>query len=260
MTGSRHAHDSLAPASVGSPTVQAEGRRERRASGIGALGILLATIVVLALVRPVQAAQRTLAVGQPRPARTVRFLHVDVGGYKLEMVCAGQASPTVVFEAGSGADWSTWTSVIPGLLLRRSALIHLQAPSGVQYCAYSRAGNGTSAPSPYPRDSRTIVRELHTLLTRGHIVGPYILVGHSMGGIYIRLYAYTYPQDVVGMVLVDSAHEDQIAALNAIGVDTSCAPPASVPECAAWARDQAKGIQPAGRAVRIPWATCPSSC
>jgi pimeloyl-ACP methyl ester carboxylesterase len=126
-------------------------------------------------------------------------------------------------------------------MLRRSALIHLQAPSGVRYCAYSRAGNGTSAPSPYPRDSKTIVRELHTLLTRGRIAGPYILVGHSMGGIYVRLYAYTYPQDVVGMVLVDSAHEDQIAALKAIGVDTACAPPASVPECAAWARDQAEG-------------------
>jgi pimeloyl-ACP methyl ester carboxylesterase len=160
----------------------------------------------------VQAAQRT--PGRHRlPAPTARFLHVDVGGYKLDMVCAGQGSPTVVFEAGSGGDWSTWTYVIPGLMMRPTSLVHLRAPSGVQYCAYSRAGNGTSQPSPYPRDSKTIVRELHTLLTRAHIAGPYILVAHSMGGLFVRLYAYTYLRAVVGMVLVDSSHEDQNAAL-----------------------------------------------
>src|SRR5262249_24111949 len=141
-------------------------------------------------------------------ARTVRFSRVDVGGYKLEMVCSGQGSPTVVFEAGSGADWTTWSYVMPGLMLRPSALTHLRAPDGVQYCAYSRAGNGTSERSPYPRDSATIVRELHTLLTRARIAGPYILVAHSIGGLYVRLYAYTYPHDVVGMVLVDTVHED----------------------------------------------------
>jgi pimeloyl-ACP methyl ester carboxylesterase len=182
----------------------------------------------------------------------VRFYHVDVGGYTLDMVCSGTGSPTVVFEAGSGADWSTWYYVMPGLLLRPSAVAHLRAPGGVRYCAYSRAGNGTSQRSPYPRDSKTIVRELHTLLTRARIGGPYILVAHSMGGLYVRLYAYTYPRDVVGMVLVDSVHEDQNSPLTARDVEASCARPGqfSQAECMGWPQDQVEGD--AARRARGP--------
>ena len=264
MNGSHNPRDPVVPVTASSHPLLAWRRLRRGGLTLSALLVLLAMLVVLAPVRPVQAARSTRGVGTSllAPARssadrrlpaaaTVRFLHVDVGGYKLEMVCAGQGSPTVVFEAGSGADWSTWTYVIPGLLLRPSALIHLHAPGGVQYCAYSRAGNGNSDPSPYARDSKTIVHELHTLLTRARIVGPYILVAHSMGGLYVRLYAYTYPRDVVGMVLVDSSHEDQRAPFQAIGVET-CSGPGnySRPECAAWARDQAEGD--AARRARGP--------
>ncbi|MEZ4735041.1 MAG: alpha/beta fold hydrolase [Caldilineaceae bacterium] len=82
-------------------------------------------------------------------------------------------------------------------------------------CVYDRAGLGWSEPSPQPRTAATIVEELHTLLVNGDIAGPYVLVGHSIGGAYVRLYAHNYPKRVVGMVLVDSSHEAQSARLPA---------------------------------------------
>jgi pimeloyl-ACP methyl ester carboxylesterase len=75
-------------------------------------------------------------------------------------------------------------------------------------CAYDRAGMGWSEPGPSPRTPQQIVAELHTLLTNARIPGPYILVGHSIGGKYVRLYTSQYPQDVAGLVLVDGRHED----------------------------------------------------
>jgi pimeloyl-ACP methyl ester carboxylesterase len=95
------------------------------------------------------------------------------------------------------------------------------------------------------------VRELHTLLTHAHIAGPYILVAHSMGGLYVRLYAYTYPRAVVGMVLVDSVHEDLNVPLTAKDVEAACArPQISRTECMAWPRDHAEGD--AARRARGP--------
>ena len=81
--------------------------------------------------------------------------------------------------------------------------------SFTQVCSYDRAGYGWSDSGPLPRTDGRIVTELHTLLTRAGIPGPYVLVGHSSGGLIMRLYAYTYPQQVAGLVLVDSSHEDQ---------------------------------------------------
>jgi pimeloyl-ACP methyl ester carboxylesterase len=76
-------------------------------------------------------------------------------------------------------------------------------------CAYDRAGFGWSDASPYPRSSEVMVKELHSLLARAGIEGPYVLVGHSFGGMNMRLYAHHYPSEVAGMVLVDAAHEEQ---------------------------------------------------
>ncbi|MDQ3827610.1 MAG: alpha/beta hydrolase, partial [Actinomycetota bacterium] len=76
-------------------------------------------------------------------------------------------------------------------------------------CAYDRAGMGWSEPGPEPRDAKQISSELHTLLKGAGTVGPYVLVGHSTGGLYARMYAALYPEEVAGMVLVDSSHPEQ---------------------------------------------------
>lgn len=124
---------------------------------------------------------------------------VDVGGYRLHLYCQGTGSPTVVIEAGQGDFGLSWSLVQPEL----AQTSHV--------CVYDRAGLGWSDPSPRPRTLETMVDELYTLLTNAGIPGPYVLVGHSLGGMAVRLYAHHYPQDVAGMVLVDSSHEEQFA-------------------------------------------------
>ena len=76
-------------------------------------------------------------------------------------------------------------------------------------CSYDRAGIGWSDADPMPRTAQRIVNELHTLLTNARTKGPYVLVGHSFGGLAVRLYAAQYPEEVVGMVLVDPTHPGQ---------------------------------------------------
>lgn len=122
---------------------------------------------------------------------------IDVGGYRLHLVCEGNGIPTVVMDAGLGDSWLTWSAVQP--VIARSTRV----------CAYDRAGLGYSDPGPMPRESGQIVAELHALLTNAHLSPPYVLVGHSFGGFNTRLFAYTYPTEVAGLVLVDPSHEDQ---------------------------------------------------
>ena len=122
---------------------------------------------------------------------------VDVGGFRLHLVCQGEGEPTVVMDAGLGDSYLTWQGIQP------------LAAKTTRVCAYDRAGLGYSDPGPEPRDSRRIVAELHELLGRAHLAPPYVLVGHSFGGFNTRLFAYTYPGEVAALVLVDVAHEDQ---------------------------------------------------
>jgi len=122
---------------------------------------------------------------------------IDVGGYEMYLHCMGTQSPTVILEAGFGDVLDTWSLVQP------------EVARSTRTCAYDRAGLGRSDPGPAPRDGIQIVRELHALLINAGIEGPYVLVGHSLGGMYMRLFADYYPEEVVGLVLVDSAHIDQ---------------------------------------------------
>jgi pimeloyl-ACP methyl ester carboxylesterase len=125
----------------------------------------------------------------PAPGRLI-----DVGGWRLHLNCMGEArasQPTVIFEAGLGDFSVEWSLVQPDVA--RFA----------QVCSYDRAGDGWSELGPHPRTIRQIVYELHTLLDKAGVSPPLVLVGHSYGGWLVRLYASTYPSDVVGMVLVE---------------------------------------------------------
>jgi pimeloyl-ACP methyl ester carboxylesterase len=122
---------------------------------------------------------------------------IDVGGYKIFLHCMGTGTPTVILEAGFDDVADTWSLVQP------------EVAKFTRACAYDRAGLGQSDPGPEPRDSIQVVKELHTLLINASIEGPYVLVGHSLGGMYMRLFADQYPEEVKGLVLVDSSHIDQ---------------------------------------------------
>jgi pimeloyl-ACP methyl ester carboxylesterase len=122
---------------------------------------------------------------------------VDVGGYRLHLACQGEGSPTVVMEAAIGETGLLWSLVQPAVARSTRA------------CVYDRAGLGWSDPSPKPRTAAVLVEQLRALLHTADVAGPYVLVGHSFGGLLVRLYAARYPEEVAGLVLVDSAHEEQ---------------------------------------------------
>jgi pimeloyl-ACP methyl ester carboxylesterase len=122
---------------------------------------------------------------------------VDMGGYSMHLYCTGQGSPTVGLDSGLGDYWLSWYKVQP------------QISQLTQVCSYDRAGLGWSNPSPQNRTSKVFAQELHTLLQRASIPAPYVLVGHSLGGMNARVFVGLYPADVVGMILVDSAYPHQ---------------------------------------------------
>jgi len=126
----------------------------------------------------------------PPPGRLI-----DVGGYRLHLDCRGSAHPTVVIDVGA---WS--------IFFRH---IQEQTAGEAQVCTYDRAGMGWSDPGPTPRTSERMAQELHTLLRRAGVPAPYVLVGHSLGGLNVRAFARQHPDEVAGLVLVESAHEDQ---------------------------------------------------
>lgn len=149
-------------------------------------------------------AKAHLAQQTPPPGQLI-----DVGGYKLHLHCRGQGQPTVLLEAGLNDFSVQWALVQPAVA------------QFTQVCTYDRAGLGWSEPSPHPRTSAKMVDELHMMLTNAGITGPYVLVGHSFGGINMRLFARQYPDSVVGLVLVDSAHEAQGARIPALRTATA---------------------------------------
>ncbi len=123
---------------------------------------------------------------------------VDIGGHRLHLYCVGTGTPTVILEAAAPG-WSLyWSNVQP------------QLARTTRVCAYDRAGLGWSERGPLPRTGQRMAKELHRLLERAGIRGPTILVGHSLGGLVTRLYQHDYPQEVVGMVLVDAGHESEM--------------------------------------------------
>lgn len=174
----------------------------KRISCLGWLAIVLGGSIVLQLMLLgagyIYQTQTTRADFEQFPAPGQL---VDVGGYDLHIFCQGEGSPTVVVDAGNG-DFSTgW------------ALVQPEVAHFTRICTYDRAGYGWSDPGPGPRTAQQLAEELHALLTNAGIEGPYVLVGHSLGGYTVRMFAGLYPNDVVGMVLVDAGHEDQLTRL-----------------------------------------------
>ena len=117
---------------------------------------------------------------------------VDVGGHRLHLSCTGSGGPTVVLEPGAGMTSSDLGSITPAVA------------GETRVCVYDRAGRGWSEPADTPQDGAQIATDLHTLLHRGQVPEPYVLAGHSFGGLYALSFAARYPQEVAGMVLVDS--------------------------------------------------------
>jgi pimeloyl-ACP methyl ester carboxylesterase len=127
---------------------------------------------------------------------------VDAGGHRLHIDCTGEGSPTVVLESGAGDLSLAW------------ALAQPKIAQFTRACSYDRAGYAWSDAGPLPRTMAQIAYELHTALANAGEKGPYVLVGAAMGGAMVRVFANTYPNDVSGMVLVDSIHEDGFVVLN----------------------------------------------
>jgi pimeloyl-ACP methyl ester carboxylesterase len=119
---------------------------------------------------------------------------IDVGGHRLHLHCTGSGSPTVVLQPGGGDFSSAMAWIAPAVA------------SQTRVCVYDRAGRGWSEPAEGPQDATRIATDLHTLLERGGIPGPYVLAGHSFGGLYVLTHADRYPDEVAGMVLVDSTN------------------------------------------------------
>jgi pimeloyl-ACP methyl ester carboxylesterase len=122
---------------------------------------------------------------------------IDIGGYQLHIDCSGEGTPAVILDSGLGDGYVSWRKVQPQI----AAFTHV--------CSYDRAGYGYSDSSPRSRTSRQIAEELHALLRNAGIAPPYLLVGHSVGGFNVRLFASLYRSEVAGIVLVDSSHPDQ---------------------------------------------------
>jgi pimeloyl-ACP methyl ester carboxylesterase len=120
---------------------------------------------------------------------------VDVGGHSLNLLIGGQGSPAVVFEGGFGAGIASWSTV------------QKEVAAFARTVSYDRAGLGQSESGPKPRSAKQIATELHTALEKAGVKPPYLLVGHSFGGIYARVFAAMYPKEVVGMVLLDPSQE-----------------------------------------------------
>jgi pimeloyl-ACP methyl ester carboxylesterase len=117
---------------------------------------------------------------------------IDVGDHRLYLSCNGTGEPTVILEPGLGGTSAAWGWIEPTVAAH------------TRVCVYDRAGRGHSDPSPDPQDGDQIATDLHTLLDRAGVTGPLVMVGHSLGGLYVLDYAARYPQQVAGIVLLDT--------------------------------------------------------
>ena len=165
-------------------------RRWTKRTLIGLGGLLVVAALAGATYQWI--ATRNDLAANPPPGRLV-----EVGGHKLHIWCTGSGAPAVVLESGLGGSSADWGFVQP------------EVAAFTRVCSYDRAGMGYSDPGPSPRTTRRIAHELAQLLDRSGIGGPLVLVGASIGGLAVRVFASEHAQRVAGLVLVDASHEDQ---------------------------------------------------
>jgi pimeloyl-ACP methyl ester carboxylesterase len=149
-------------------------------------GIALVVLVVLGV------GYQTIATKLDEGKYTPRGELYTVNGHQMHMICMGEGSPAVILEGGANAEslWWYW--------------VQQQLAEHTQVCAYDRAGLGWSEAADGPRDPLTVADDLHGLLQEVGVAGPYVLAGHSFGAVWVRIFAAQYPQEVSGIVLVDS--------------------------------------------------------
>ncbi|HME34511.1 MAG TPA: alpha/beta hydrolase [Candidatus Sulfotelmatobacter sp.] len=174
---------------VAPPSEPAHARLRRIVLGLLGFGLFLAVAGMI---------YENICEARDRRFNPMAGRRFDVGGFKMHIDCTGDGSPTVILDSGLGDTYVSWRKVQP------------QIAKFTRVCSYDRAGLGYSEPSSQPRTSKVIAGELHTLLQAAGIAPPYVLVGHSIGGYNVRLYASLYRTEVAGMVLVDASHPAQM--------------------------------------------------
>lgn len=157
---------------------------------LGAVGAVITLTVCGAIYQRAATAQDERAF--PMPGR-----RVDIGARSLHLYCSGAGPLTAILENGLTANYTTWRLVQRGL------------EDGMRVCSYDRAGMGYSDASPNPTEARYVAADLDVLLAAAKISPPYVLVGWSAGGVFVRRFYQDHQGAVVGMVLVDSSHEQQ---------------------------------------------------
>jgi pimeloyl-ACP methyl ester carboxylesterase len=159
---------------------------------------LYAVFTTLALCAVGGAWQTLAQAGDTNPFLTSGQL-VSVDGHQLRLQCTGTGSPTVILEGGAGATAADMGWVAPAVA------------SQTRTCVYDRASRGGSQPAATAQDGAQIATDLHTLLHKANVPGPYVLAGHSFGGLYVRVFAAHYPDEVAGLALLDSTASSQPA-------------------------------------------------
>lgn len=153
---------------------------------------LLYPVVAILALASIGGGYQTVRAAVDAKANPMPGQLIDVGGHALHVNCRGSGSPTVVLEPGAGGSSSDLELVVPSVA------------DDTRVCVYDRAGRGWSEPAGGAQDGVTVAADLHALLQRGNVPGPYVLAGHSFGGLYVLIFAARYPDEVTGIVLVDS--------------------------------------------------------
>jgi pimeloyl-ACP methyl ester carboxylesterase len=154
--------------------------------------LLLYPVIAMLALASIGGGYQTLRAAADAKAYPMPGQLIDVGGHSLHLNCTGSGSPTVVLQPGGGEMSANLGWIAPAVA------------RDTRVCVYDRAGRGWSEPADTPQDGTQIATDLHTLLQRGNVPGPYVLAGHSFGGLYALTFAARYADEVAGMVLVDS--------------------------------------------------------